>query len=83
MKLTTETTDRIQAQLKSGHFEDENEIVNLALDLLDSAEGEIASAMSRIDEGLAQLDRGEGTSASIVIEELRHRHQRNLDRQRR
>ena len=83
MKLTTQTRNRIHAQLESGRFEDEDEIVNLALDLLESAEGEILSALSGIDEGRAQLDRGEGTSASIVIAELRDRHRRNLERQRR
>lgn len=74
MKLNPETQQRIADMHAKSQFASEDELVNKALDALDELQAAKQDFLAKIDEGLAELDRGEGIPAEEVFAELRAMH---------
>jgi antitoxin ParD1/3/4 len=65
------TEQEIEAKVRSGEYESADEVVREGLELINARE-ELRKA---IDEGAAQLDRGEGIPGEQVFDDLRKRSQ--------
>lgn len=70
-QLTSTQQDFVEAQVKTGRFRDGTEVVQAALDLLDSRQREYAQLASAI----GQVERGE--VAELDLEDIK-RHGRRL-----
>ncbi len=66
LELTPEQEELVQTLFQSGKFTSESEVVDEALGLLTRRD----QLRAEIDEGLAQLDRGESIDSEDVIREL-------------
>jgi antitoxin ParD1/3/4 len=71
LNIAKETEQEIEAKVQSGAYRPADEVVREGLELINARE-ELRKA---IDEGAAQLDRGEGIPGEQVFEDLRRRSQ--------
>jgi antitoxin ParD1/3/4 len=65
--LTKDDEDWLRAQVAAGRFSSLDEALALAIDSLRAEDAELAWAKPLIDEGLAELDRGESIPAEEVF----------------
>ena len=74
VQLTPELEEIVERRLKSGGYKSANEVVEQALRLLQQVDEEraiyTAELQSRIDEGLASLDRGEGVDGEQFMQKM-------------
>lgn len=71
LNVAKETEQEIEAKVRTGKYNSADEVIREGLDLINARE-EFRKA---IDEGAAQLDRGEGIPGEQVFEDLRKRSQ--------
>ncbi len=65
--LTKEHEDWLRAQIAAGRFSSLDKPIAEAIDSLKGEDDELAWAKPLVDEGLAELDRGEGIPAEEVF----------------
>jgi antitoxin ParD1/3/4 len=72
VSLTPELEKMVQAKVQSGRYNSANEVVQEALRLFEQHENlraiHLGDLRTRIDEGLAALDRGEGVDGETFIQ---------------
>ena len=73
IQLTKEHEEWLRAQVAAGCFPSLEEAVAEAIDGLKSEDDELAWAKPLVEEGLAELDRGEGVSAEEVFARIEAR----------
>ena len=73
-QLSEHNRKRLEERIASGQFSSADEFVGAALDWLEVVETPDDEDMKNIEEGLAELDRGEGRPADEVFKELRARY---------
>ena len=77
LTLNAATEQCIQRELDRGSYREPAEVINHALDLLESdqswSEQEKCDLNERLDRSLAAIGRGEGTSSNKLWELLAHR----------
>jgi antitoxin ParD1/3/4 len=66
----------IQAQLASGRYHDESEVVRDALRLMEDRERRLAAVDAAIERGLADVDAGRVHDADAVFDALEDRYTR-------
>ena len=71
IQLTKEHEDWLRAQVADGRFSSLDEAVAEAIDFLKSSDDDLAWAKPLVDEGLAELDRGEAGPAEEVFARIR------------
>jgi antitoxin ParD1/3/4 len=80
INLKPEHEQFIKAQIASGRFTDENEVVNTALQLLGKLNDEyiqwIEETRQKVDIAAAELDRGEGLDGETVVMQILERLQK-------
>ena len=67
IQLTKEQEEWLRAQVAEGRFSSLDEAVAEAIDFLKSSDDDLAWAKPLVDEGLAELDRGEALPAEEVF----------------
>ena len=74
VKLNSKQEKFVETQVNSGKFATVDEVVNLALQLLEKVGGEYEEWMEetreKVDAGWAELDRGEGLDGETVVMEI-------------
>ena len=74
IKLNSKQERFVETQVNSGQFATVDEVVNLALQLLEKMGGEYEKWMEetreKVDAGWAELDRGEGLDGETVVMEI-------------
>lgn len=70
IRLTKDQEDWLQAQIAGGRFASLDEALAEAIDALRAEDEELAWAKPLVDEGLAELDRGESISADEVFSRI-------------
>ena len=77
IKLNSKQERFVETQVNSGQFATVDEVVNLALQLLEKMGGEYEKWMEetreKVDAGWAELDRGEGLDGETVVMEILER----------
>ena len=72
--LTPELEELVQAKVRSGRYNSASEVVGEALRLLEQRDAlgaiHLKELRSRIDDGLASLDRGEGVDGEKFMQEM-------------
>jgi antitoxin ParD1/3/4 len=69
LNVSKETEKEIQAKVRAGEYSSADELIREGLDLIKARE----DLRRAIEEGAAQLDRGEGIPGNEVFEGLRKR----------
>lgn len=72
IQLTPSQQDFVEAQVAAGAFRTSSEVVQAALDLLESRQREYA----QLDDAIAQIKRGE--VAELDVEDLKRRGRRRM-----
>lgn len=71
INLTTQQEDFIAAQVASGKYTDAGEVVRQAVTLLEKLQADyqdwLVETRSKVDVGIAELDRGEGLDGETVM----------------
>lgn len=76
MKITlnNQHQDFIAAQVASGKYANADEVVDLAVHLFAKLQGEyqdwIEETRAKVDEGIAELERGEGLDGEMVMKQF-------------
>jgi antitoxin ParD1/3/4 len=74
VSLSPELEKLVQAKVESGRYRSAGEVVEEALHLLEQQEADreihLRELRSRIDEGLASLDRGEGVDGEAFMQAM-------------
>jgi len=77
LALDPATEQRIQRELARGHYREPAEIINRALDLLEAQEEwflhKREALNKRLEESMAQIERGEGIPGEGLLEALAER----------
>jgi antitoxin ParD1/3/4 len=77
INLDPATEQRIERELARGHFASPDEVVSQALDLLDAdrdwLDMDKAALDARLQESIAQIERGEGIPGDRLLETLADR----------
>ena len=77
ISLDPATEQRIQRELERGHFASPDEVVSQALDLLDAERDwmdmDKAALNARLEESIAQIERGDGVPGDRLLETLAER----------
>ncbi len=82
--LNAEQEEIIQAFLQTGQFESAEEVIQIALQLLEQQDREyqqwLAENRAKVMIGLAELERGEGMEGDFAIARLREKVRRSRER---
>lgn len=76
VSLTPKLEKYIQKKVDSGRYTSASEVVREALRLLEANDGrerELKEFRAKLDQGLAELDRGEGIDGEKFLADLRRR----------
>jgi antitoxin ParD1/3/4 len=77
IKLNYKQEKFVETQVNNGKFATVDEVVNLALQLLEKMGGEydrsLEETREKVDAGWAELDRGEGLDGETVVMEILER----------
>jgi antitoxin ParD1/3/4 len=76
IELTKEQEEWLRAQVAAGRFSSLDEAVAEAIEFLKDSDEELAWAKPLVDEGLAELDRGEAFAAEEVFARMEERLQK-------
>jgi antitoxin ParD1/3/4 len=80
--FNAEQAEIIQTFLQTGQFESAEEVIQVALRLLEQQDREyqqwLAENRAKVEIGLAELQRGEGIEGEVVIARLREKVWRSL-----
>ena len=60
----------IASQISSGRFGSASEVLRASLRLMEQEEQKLEALRAHLDEGIAELDRGEGTDGKTFFDEL-------------
>jgi antitoxin ParD1/3/4 len=81
--LNAEQEEIVQTFLQTGQFESAEEVIQVALRLLEQQDGEyqqwLAENRAKVEIGLAELQRGEGIEGEVVIAHLREKVRRSRE----
>jgi antitoxin ParD1/3/4 len=79
LALDPATEQRIQRELERGHYSEPAEVIAHALNLLQAEEEWLetkkAELQKRLEESMAQIDRGEGVPGDRILQVLAERRQ--------
>ena len=70
-EIPAEFEQLIREAIASGKYGSEREIVTLALSLWRDREEQVNELRLKLQNGIEQLDRGEGVAADVVLRKLR------------
>jgi antitoxin ParD1/3/4 len=73
VSLTPELEKLVNEEVKSGRYKSASEVVREGLRLIRLREEKLKALRADIQEGIAELDRGEGIPAEKVFAELRQK----------
>jgi len=73
VSLTPELEKLVNEEVKSGRYKSASEVVREGLRLIRLREEKLKALRLDIEEGIAELDRGEGIPAEKVFGELRQK----------